>query len=115
MTSSVDRLLAALAALKEIQNRTPPEPIKSGTYIVTLEGKSWGKKNNLWCYFTDLESGREFQVSMFRHRKTGIYTSRESSIDFAEKGIEGNQYVLDIKTSEKGFSNALSATLLKEV
>ncbi|WP_038128579.1 hypothetical protein [Vibrio fluvialis] len=96
--------------LRAHHNNEPPlgENIK-----VKLNGKSWGKSTNLICYFTEIESGINFTLSLFRSKKDGkSYCAPDHKVDFSETGIVGNLYCLNIqKSSRSKFASLKGANL----
>ena len=74
-------------------------------------GKSWGRSQNLICYFTDTQTGLDFLISCFRAGDG--YGPKDGSIDFSEAGIVGNKYQLTITSkSNSKYPNIDTASLI---
>ena len=57
--------------------------IPLGEYTAMLDFKIWAKKAmGICCYFTQTDSGRKFQLTVFRRQKDKLYALNESSLDF---------------------------------
>lgn len=46
-----------------------------GEWIGRLNDRAWGKSSNLFCYFTDLASGKGYRLSVFRSHSYRPYQS----------------------------------------
>ena len=72
-----------------------------GEIVAKLDFKIWAKESvAVVCYFTDQESGKKFQLSVFR-LKDKSYRLKDVPIDFTTCPIEEN-YLLTIETNTKG-------------
>lgn len=72
-----------------------------GELNATLDYKIWGKDSiAVVCYFTDVESGTKFQMSVFR-AKDESYMLKGSDIDFTSCPT-GEEYQLVIEKNSKG-------------
>lgn len=82
-----------------------------GTWTGKLIAKCWGNGLNIICFFEDVTTGKKYQLSAFRHEEN-VYRTKDDGIDFAEKGIEGQIYLIETKLSSKGKPVWLSASLI---
>ncbi|MEP7375702.1 MAG: hypothetical protein ABI675_20055 [Chitinophagaceae bacterium] len=72
-----------------------------GKVTARLDFKIWAKESvAVVCYFTDVESGRKFQMSVFR-QKDDSYKLKGCDIDFTECPVE-KDYQLTIEKNSKG-------------
>ncbi len=83
--------------------------IPIGEYMATLDFKIWAKKAMaVCCYFTQADSGRKFQLTVFRRQKDKLYALNESNLDF--KFCNSNcLYNVSVSLKENGkvvFKNA---------
>lgn len=61
-----------------------PEHVPSAEVTATLDFKIWAKKlMGVSCYFTEVHTGRKFQLTVYCKNATGKYTIDGSMIDFA--------------------------------
>lgn len=59
--------------------------IIAGNYLVQLDFKIWAKRaNGIECYFTEPESGRRLQVTVYRRDDDHVYAVKNSDLDIAE-------------------------------
>lgn len=57
--------------------------IPVGEYTAMLDFKIWAKKAMaICCYFTQTDSGRKFQLTVFRRQKDKPYALNKSTLDF---------------------------------
>lgn len=82
---------------------------------VRLNGKSWGKSTNLICYFTEIETGINFTLSLFRSRTDEkSYCAPDHNVDFSKIGIIGNIYYLNIQKSARSKFASLKGARLAD-
>lgn len=72
----------------------------AGTINAVLDFKIWAKESvAVVCYFTDVETGTKFQLSVFR-LKDKTYKLKNSEIDFTTCP-SGEEYKLTIEKNSK--------------
>jgi len=72
-----------------------------GEINVMMDFKIWAKESvAVVCYFMDIESGKKFQLSVFR-LKNGEYKLKDGEIDFRICPT-GEEYQLVIEKNTKG-------------
>jgi len=79
------------------------EHVPVGNYDATLEFKIWAKKvMGICCYFTQTETGKKFQLTVYRQPGSKKYTlDKSDKIDFTKTPI-GRRYHLNVFINEKG-------------
>lgn len=88
--------------------------IPTGSHILKLIFKTWGKNCALNCFFESISDGKKYRISLFTSPKNPYcYTARDNLIDFSESGNLENIYQIAIKQSPKGYPIMLSAKLIK--
>jgi len=81
----------------EFSNYQPLVP--EGKYKVQLDFHAWGKSTNLFCFFTDIDSGEKYRLSVFSRQD---YKPYNGSIPFDEEPVGGHFYItVKSKNSEK--------------
>jgi hypothetical protein len=84
-----------------------------GEINVRLDFKIWAKERvAVVCYFTDIESGKKFQLSVFR-LKDGDYKLKGCDIDFTTCPTE-EEYQLTIEKNTKENPFLKNCVLLSE-
>ncbi|CAN5165971.1 hypothetical protein BH11BAC5_BH11BAC5_44030 [soil metagenome] len=74
--------------------------IPMGEYIAVLDYKIWSKRIiAINCYFTKLDEGNKFVVTVYCNNKTGRYSPYGSSVDFAICPLNA-QYLIGISKSK---------------
>lgn len=81
-----------------------------GDWTGRLLGKCWGKQSNLICFFENIETGIKYQL--FAYKNDGYYGPKNTGVDFSEKGIEGQEYFLEIELNSKGNPKWIDASLI---
>lgn len=84
-----------------------------GPWTGKLIAKCWGNGLNIICFFTDVATDKKYHLSAFRHEEN-IYCPKDDGIDFSQRGMEGQTYLLETGLSSKGKPVWLSAALLDE-
>lgn len=90
---------------------SPNPPV--GEWTGRLLAKCWGKSMNLICFFEDEVAQKKYQLIVYRNREDGKrYCPQDGKIDFAEKGIEGKEYFIEIGLNSKGNPKWTHASLI---
>ena|SRR5579885_744459 len=77
------------------------EDVPLGEYDAVLDAKIWAKKvMGINCYFTQTNTGRKFQLTVYCKHNSGIYKLEGSSIDFAHCPI-GKNYRIKVFADQK--------------
>lgn len=85
-----------------------------GAIKVQLDFKMWGKFDNLELFFTELDTGKKFKISVYRDKNdNNRFTDRAGAIDFSESYINGDLFSFEIATTAKGNFSLKSAKRLK--
>lgn len=78
------------------------DEIPMGETEAKLEFKIWAKPaNTLSCFFTEVVSGRKFQLSVFRRKSDEVYGLPEGDIDF-QVCPTGVVYQIMVRKSDQG-------------
>lgn len=96
------------------------EDVPIGTWQARLDFKVWSNKTSsgcLGCYFTSLVDGQQYLLSAFRpYRSTSRrYSPTDDSIDFSERGLDGQIFLLEIAKGKNGKIKWLSAKLNEQL
>lgn len=84
-----------------------------GSLTAKLLAKCWGNGMNIICFFEDVATKKKFQLSAWRHEEN-IYRPKDNGIDFSQKGMEGQIFIIETGLSSKGKPVWLSASLIDE-
>ncbi|MBL4804616.1 MAG: hypothetical protein JKY71_07095 [Alphaproteobacteria bacterium] len=79
----------------------PPEGLWEGR----LDDRAWGRSTNLFCYFTNLETGQKHRLSVF-HRNG--YKPYKDGPSFRAAGV-GEVYRIKTALSKNGLPKFMSA------
>lgn len=71
---------------------------KSGFYKCELDFLEWGKSGNRLCYFTDVETGEKFRLSVWFNNE---YKPRKGVVSFKEEEL-GTHYLIEIREGKNG-------------
>lgn len=82
-----------------------------GEWFGRLDLRAWGKSTNLFLYFSNIETGKKYRLSVF-HRQN--YKPYKSDINFRNEPL-GNTYKITTGTSKNGFPKFVSAISLEEL
>ena len=82
--------------------------VAEGTYQVRLDYHAWGKSTNLFCYFTDTDSGDRFRLSVFSRSSYKPYNDGPT---FDEKEI-GGLFEINTAISKNGLPKFMAARKL---
>ena len=82
-----------------------------GVWRGRLDHHAWGKSANLLCYFTDVDSGNRYRLSVFSR---GGYKPYGEGPAFDEEET-GSIYEITTAMSRNGFPKFMSAVRLDEV
>ncbi|MDQ6812813.1 MAG: hypothetical protein M3040_03605 [Bacteroidota bacterium] len=77
------------------------EYVPLGEYEAVLDFKVWAKKAmGICCYFTQKDTGKKFQLTVYRRQKDEQYMLDENGIDF--KGCPVNtDYLITVNLNRK--------------
>lgn len=84
---------------------------KPGTYRLHLDCRAWGKRMNLICFFTELDTGKKFALQCWRHGS--IYNPKRSDINFAEVR-DGTNWLCTVGANRNGNPDWVTAEPLEE-
>lgn len=90
-------------ALKEYVMEAP-----EGKWIGRLDGHAWGQSQNLFLFFTDVEAGKKYRLSVFANKQ---YQPSKAGPSFDEEPL-GGLYDIQTGKSKSGFPTLLSAQRL---
>jgi hypothetical protein len=77
------------------------DQIPLGEYDAILDFKIWAKKiMGINCYFTQTNTGKKFQLTVYCTRKTSVYKINSYEIDFVQCPIE-QVYEISVCANEK--------------
>jgi hypothetical protein len=71
---------------------------KTGTYKCQLDFTVWGKSGNLFCFFTNIETGEMYRLSVWFNQN---YKPRKGEVSFKDANPE-TLYIIEIKAGKKG-------------
>src|SRR4051812_17243103 len=78
------------------------EEIPVGEFEAVLDFKIWSKKvMGISCYFTQAETGKKFQLTVYRRAINETYTLKDCEIDFTQSPI-GCHYYISVFINDKG-------------
>lgn len=84
-----------------------------GQWTGKLLAKCWGIGLNIICFFEDVATGKKYQLSAFRHEEN-YYCPKDDRIDFSQREMEGQIYLIETRLSSKGKPVWQSATLIED-
>lgn len=88
------------------------EHVPLGVYEAVLDFKIWAKKAMaICCYFTQKDTGKKFQLSVYRRQKEELYRLDESDIDFKVCPVD-TVYLITVDLNGKQKSAFKNAVLL---
>lgn len=79
--------------------------VLEGTYQVQLDFMAWGKSTNLFCFFTELQAGDCFRLSVFNRN---LYKPYNEGPAFDKEQI-GCLYQITTSLSKNGLPKFMSA------
>lgn len=98
--------------IKGLNNHDKPETLKEyvmdapeGTWRGRLDELAWGKSQNLFCFFTDIESGKKYRLSTF-NQKAYKPEKEGPAFDEVEKGAT---FEITTAKSKNGFPKFVAA------
>ena len=77
----------------------------SGEYVARLDHHAWGDNANLFCYFTEIDTGYPFRLSVWRSKD---YRPWESGPAFDEEPL-GGVFKIKVGVTRNGLPKFLSA------
>lgn len=81
-----------------------------GQWKGKLIAKCWGNGLNIICFFEDVTTGNKYQLSAWRHEENTYYP-KDDGIDFSQREMEGQIFLIETQLSSKGRPVWLAATL----
>jgi len=76
--------------------------IPVGEYTAMLDFKIWAKKAMaVCCYFTQINTDKKFQLTVFRRQKDKLYMLNEGDVDFKFCDIN-SQYSITVLLNDNG-------------
>lgn len=85
------------------------EDVPIGIYEAVLDCKIWAKNTmGISCYFTRLDNGHKFRMTVFRRKDDEVYALPGAALDFKESPLDA-KYLLTVERNSKGnmvFKNA---------
>ena len=79
-----------------------PQQVPLGEFEAVLDFKTWSKRIiAINCYFTKVDTGTKFVVTVYCNFKTGKYTVGNSDVDFSSCELNGI-YKIEIARNVKG-------------
>lgn len=82
--------------------------VLSGEYSVAFNDRAWGKSTNLFCYFTDLNNGQKYRLSVFARQN---YRPYDNGVFFRDAPF-GSRYKITIDESKNGLPKFVAAVIL---
>lgn len=89
---------------------TYTDDLPEGSWEGRLDDRAWGKSTNLFCYFTNLQTGQKHRLSVFQRSQYKPYKHGPS---FRAAGI-GEAYRIETAMSKNGFPKFVSATKIDD-
>lgn len=83
-----------------------------GEWLGRLLAKCWGNSMELVCFFEDEVANKKYKLSVYRNSDGKRYCPKDAGIDFSEKGIEGQEYFIEIGLNSKGNPTWTHASLI---
>lgn len=80
-----------------------------GTWTARLDDMAWGKSQNLFCYFTEVATGKKYRLSVFNSKK---YQPTKEGPSFDEEPVGGTFEITTAKSARSGLPSFLSARKL---
>jgi hypothetical protein len=79
------------------------EEVPTGEFEARLDFKIWAKRAcTIHCYFTQVDTGKKFQLSVFKSHNRDVYGIETGCIDFHDCAYEVN-YQIRVEVNEKGW------------
>jgi len=72
-----------------------------GQWTGKLIAKCWGNGVNIICFFEHVDTGNKYQLSAWRH-KENIYRPKDDGINFSQKGMEKQIFLIETQLNSKG-------------
>lgn len=77
--------------------------VPTGEFEAQLDFKMWATRpETIHCYFTQADTGKKFQLSVFKDRKSEAYSIEVGEIDFSDCQ-DGVAYQITVYINEKGW------------
>ena len=80
-----------------------------GEWIGRLDTRAWGKSLNLLLYFTDINTGEKYRLSVFSRNS---YKPYNSELSFRKEPL-GKSYKINTSKSRNGLPKFLMAELIQ--
>jgi len=79
-----------------------PDQIPQGVMVATLDFKTWSKRIiAINCYFTKVDTGSKFVITVYCNNRTAKYSVTNSPIDFATC-VLNRPYTIELGKNPKG-------------
>lgn len=79
-----------------------PKEVPMGEFDAILDFKIWAKKvMGISCYFTQMGTGRKFQLTVYLDLRTRLYRIQGCEVDFVQSPI-GHCYQVKVSLHSKG-------------
>jgi hypothetical protein len=76
--------------------------VPMGRYEARLDFKIWAKRAyTISCYFTEVATGRKFQLSVYRRKEDKVYGLKGNDLDFRDCPSEA-VYLITASLNDKG-------------
>jgi hypothetical protein len=86
-----------------------PEQVPVGEFDVVLDFKTWSKRIiAINAYFTKMDTGNRFVVTVYCQNKTGRYAVVDSSVDFGQCST-GTPYRIAVEKNARGKISLIKA------
>jgi hypothetical protein len=82
-----------------------------GMWRARLDAKAWGKQQNLIMYFSEIETGKKYCISVF---KPSYYKPEDGRFPFRVQGQPGQCFELETARTRTSRTKLLSAKILPE-
>ncbi|HTR34985.1 MAG TPA: hypothetical protein VMH80_03735 [Bryobacteraceae bacterium] len=80
-----------------------------GVWRARLDDKAWGKRRNILLYFSELETGKKYCLSVFNETR---HAADDGIINFRYRGRIGECFELETGKSRTGRSRFLAARIV---
>jgi hypothetical protein len=82
-----------------------------GVWRARLDTEAWGRQQNLIMYFSEIETGSKYCISVF---KPSYYKPEDGGFPFRAKGQPGELFELETAETRTGRTKLLSAKILQQ-
>lgn len=79
-----------------------PDQIPMGKIDAVLDFKTWSKRiMAINCFFTQVDTGTKFVITVYCSHQTGLYAIKGSGVDFSNCGV-GIIYTVEVARNRYG-------------